>query len=116
MDRERKTEHANKYGAAWVSTLLVLTAILNMYETKSPRMVQNHQKAFAYTKNMNKVDWSQHHVKGMTYNVPAYDAFMKEVILPSITICTSEFSINFFPDICSTHSCLQINLCLTRQF
>lgn len=57
MDRERKTVHSNRCAAARVSTLLVLTAILNMCDTKPPRMVQNHRKAFAYTKNINKGDW-----------------------------------------------------------
>ena len=37
-------------------------------------MVQNHRKAFAYTKNMNNGDWSQHHILGMTCHVPAYHA------------------------------------------
>ena len=145
MDKERKTAHSNRYAAAWVSTLLVLTAIPNMYERKSPRMVQTHRKTFAYTNNMNKGDWSQHNILGMTCHVPAYDAFTKVailpsitlsqhnilgmtchvpvydaftkvVILPSITICTSEFSIHFFPVTRSTHSYIQINRCITHQY
>lgn len=69
--KERISVHLNRYAAAWVSTLLLLTAILNMYETKSPPMVQKNRKAFAYTQNMNKGDRSQHHILGMILHVPA---------------------------------------------
>jgi len=36
------------------------------HETTSLRMEQNHRKVSAYTKSMNKGNWSQHYVLWMT--------------------------------------------------